>query len=94
MKFKIDRKKIKKLLEKLAINLIERGYLTLILIFFLSWIFGFLVYLKYVNPSPLGEEGKIVKFDEKIYKKVLEKWQEKEKKFQEIDLKEYPNPFE
>jgi hypothetical protein len=93
MRFKIDTEKIKKFLEKLAITLIEKGFLILVLIFFISTILGFLIFLKYANPSPLEGEGKLIEFDEKTYNKVLEKWQEREKRFREVDFKEYPNPF-
>jgi hypothetical protein len=93
MKFKIDIKRLKKFLKKLAITLIGKGLLTLILIFFISIILGFLIFLKCTKPSFIEKEKKTIEFDEKVYEKILEKWQEREKKFQEIDLKEYPNPF-
>jgi hypothetical protein len=93
MKFKIDTKKIKKFLEKLAIILIEKGFLSLVLIFLVSVILGLLIFLKYSKLPSLFGERKLIEFNEKIYEKVLEKWQEKEKKFQEVDFKEYPNPF-
>lgn len=91
--FKIDFQKIKKIFEKLAISMIEKGFLTLILIFFFSLLFGFLIFYKYGLSFEVGKKEK-VEFQGKLFEKILKEWQEREKKFQEIDTKIYLNPFQ
>lgn len=92
--FKIEIKKIKNLFGKFGLLLIEKGLFTLMLIFFFSLILGIIIFFKYTHLSTTSAPGKEkIKFEESLYKKVLEKWQENEKKFKEADFKEYPNLF-
>jgi len=95
----MDPKKIKKLknfLEKLPLITAQHAFLACLFLFFLALVFGGLLFYKYsilaqkTIPESL-EQG--LSLDEKTYQKVLKVWQEQDRKFQEADLKEYPNPF-
>jgi O-antigen/teichoic acid export membrane protein len=96
---KIPKLKIKEITEffkKLPRTLGERSFLTFFILLIIALIIGSLVFYKF---SFLAEKqkpevsGAPLKFQEKTYQAVLEIWQEKEKKFEEANLKEYPNPF-
>jgi len=93
---KLKLKKIKDFLKKLPRTLGERAFLTFLGLLLIALIFGGLVFYKY---SILVEKAEPeiseipLKFKEKTYQDVLKIWQEKEKRFEEADLKEYPNPF-
>lgn len=93
-KFKI--KEIKQFLKKLPRTLGEKRFLTFFGLLLVALIFSGLSFYKY---GFLAEEEKLevpekpLKFNEKDYQEVLKIWQEKEKRFNEADLKEYPNPF-
>jgi len=93
---KLKLKKIKDFLTKLPRTLGERAFLTFLGLLLIALIFGGLIFYKY---SILVEKAEPeiseipLKFKEKTYQDVLKIWQEKEKRFEEADLKEYPNPF-
>lgn len=92
--FKFNFKKIQKNLKNIVFFLIEKGLLTIILIFIFSFLLGFFVFFKYEIPPPLLEERKKkIEFDEKLFERVLKTWQEREENFQKIDSKEYLNLF-
>ena len=94
--FKIETKKIKKFLKGLPRVLAERAFLTFLFLFLMVLIIGGIVFYKY-NVLAKKAEPQILEqpfqFQEKTYQSVLKAWQEKEKRFKETDLKEYPNPF-
>lgn len=94
MKIKLN--KIKKRLRKLLFFPITHLFLTALLLFFLALIIGGFSFYKYVfltqRVEILVKTSELLK--ENIYQEVLRTWQEQEKKFKEIDLKEYTNPFE
>lgn len=89
--------KIKLFFEELPKIMAERAFLSFLILLLISLIFGFITFYKYsilAEKSPLKtEEKKPLKFKEKTYKKVLEIWQEKEKRLREADLKQYPDAF-
>jgi len=93
---KIKFKKAIEFFKKLPRTLGERAFLTFLGLLLIALIFGGLVFYKY---SILVEKAEPeiseipLKFKEKTYQDVLKIWQEKEKRFEEADLKEYPNPF-
>jgi len=94
---KLKIKKIKQFLKKLPRTLGGRSFLTFLGLLLIALIFSGLVFYKY---SPLTKIGgglevleKPLKFNEKVYQEVLKIWQEKEKKFEETNFKEYPDPF-
>ncbi|MFQ6049567.1 MAG: hypothetical protein ACE5J0_00815 [Candidatus Paceibacterales bacterium] len=93
---KLKPKKIKDFLKKLPRALGERAFLAFLGLFVLSLILGGLAFYKYsvlAKKTELQTTEKPLQFKEKTYQKVLETWQEKEKRFKETDVKEYPDPF-
>lgn len=97
-KFKIE--KIKQLFKKLPRTLGEQSFLTFFGLLLIALILGGLIFYQYsflVGKEPPTKIGDGVeeplKFEEKIYDAVLKTWQEKEKRFEEVNLKEYPDLF-
>jgi|YelNatPaOPRAMG01_1025707.scaffolds.fasta_scaffold17334_2 Fe-S cluster assembly ATPase SufC len=90
---KIETKKLKTFLIRLPRVLVEKFALTLTFLLFLSLIFGFFIF-KTSTSFKKEAVSKIEVFDQSLYQKVLEKFSEGEKKFEEIDQKTYLNPFE
>lgn len=93
MKIKLNTKKIKKALENFTLILIEKSFLTIILIFAFSLILGFFIFFKYSSPKISQIKKEKIEFEQSLYEKVLRTWQERENSFQKVDIKEYPNPF-
>jgi hypothetical protein len=93
---KLKFKKITAPLKKLPRIFGEHAFLTFLGLLLFSLILSSLVFYKY---SILAEKTepevseKPFKFKEKTYEAVLKTWQEKEKRFKEIDLKEYQSLF-
>lgn len=89
--------KIKEFFGKLPRILGERAFLTSLLFIFLALILGGIIFYKYsilaqkVEPQIIE---KPLQFKENLYQKVLEKWENRQKKFEETELREYPNPFQ
>ena len=87
--------KLKKL-KKLPIFLAEHLFgLFLILILF-ALILGGGFFYKYsilTEQELLEPIEKPLKFKTKVYKEVLQEWQDREQKFKQTDLKTFPNPF-
>jgi O-antigen/teichoic acid export membrane protein len=93
-KFKI--KKIGKFFKKLPRTLGERSFLTFLILLIIALIIGSLVFYKFsflVKRQEIEVSRIPIKFQEKTYETVLKIWQEKEERFEEANLKEYPNPF-
>ena len=93
---KIKFKKIKDFLKNLPHALGERAFLTFLGLLFLSLIFGGFVFYEYnilpEKEAPQISEGPL-QFNKKTYEEVVKIWQEKEKRFESSDSKEYPDPF-
>jgi len=93
---KIKTKKIKEFFKKLPQVLAERAFLTFLFLFLIVLIIGGIVFYKY-NVLAKKAEPQILEqplqFQEKTYQSVLKIWQEKEKRFEAADFKEYLNPF-
>jgi len=92
MGLKIETKKIKKLPRVLA----ENSFLTFLAFLVIAVILGVLIFYKY--SILIKREGpeiteKPLKFEKRVYQEILKTWREREKEFEEADLKEYPNPF-
>jgi len=74
----------------------EEAFLFFLVLIFLALILGGFLFYKY---SFLVEKAKLeileepLQFEEKTYQEVLKIWKEREKIFQEADLKQYPDPF-
>jgi len=93
---KIKTKKIKDLLKKLPRTLAEKILLTIFILLIFALITGCLIFYQYSFLAEKREPEVLkttLKFQEKTYENVLKIWQEKEKRFQETDLKEYPDLF-
>lgn len=93
---KIKIKKIKEFLKRLPRTLGEKAFFVFLALLFLALIFGGIIFYQYkilVKRTEIQITEEPLKFQEKTYQEILKIWQEREKKFQEADLKEYPNPF-
>jgi hypothetical protein len=90
---KIETKKLKNFIKKILRVLAENFLLTSIFLLILALFIGFLIF-KFPTSFKLEMPQKIEVFNENLYQKVLEKFKERERKFEEIDQKIYLNPFE
>ena len=93
---KIKLNKIKNFFEKLPETLGERAFLSSLGLLLLSLILGGLIFYQYAILAEKKEpeiSKKPLQFNEKNYQEILRVWQEKEKRFQEADLKEYLDLF-
>jgi hypothetical protein len=90
---KVETKKLKNFVKKLPRILVEKFLLTSLFLLIFALFIGFLIFKSSIS---FKEETppKIEKFSEDLYQKVLEKFKEEEKKFEEIDQKIYLNSFE
>ena len=89
--------KIKKFLEKSPLALGKKAFLTSICLIILSLVLGSFVFYKYsflVQKSEPEIIKKPLQFKEDLYQKILENLQDRKNKFEETELKEYPNPFQ
>lgn len=92
----IEIKKLKSFFQKLLKILGENAFLTSLALLFIALILGGLTFYKY---SILAERGKpealerIPYFNEKTFQEILRIWQNRQKRFEEAGLKEYPDPF-
>lgn len=91
--------KIKTFFQKLPRFLGERFFTSFLVLLLLALIFGGFIFYKYSvlieqasQQDLLGEE-KPLDFDERIFQEILKIWQERQKKFEEAQLREYPDPF-
>jgi membrane peptidoglycan carboxypeptidase len=93
---KIETKRIKDFFRRFSRFIGERFFLSFLFSVILALIVGGFVFYQYVflvESIELNISETPVFFDEDIYKKVLEKWQNREREFQEIESKQYSNPF-
>ncbi len=93
-KFKTE--KTKKFLKKLPRILGEQSFLTFFGLLLIALILGGFIFYQYsflVEKEKPEVSEEPLKFKEKIYQEVLETWQEKEKRFEEVNLKQYPDLF-
>ncbi len=96
MEIKIRIGKIKKILGELLSTIAKHVFLACLFLFFLSLIFGAILFYKYnilFQRAELEVLEKPFLSEEKTYQEVLEVWQEHERIFKEADFKEYPDPF-
>ncbi len=93
---KINLKKIKGFFGKLSRILGEKAFLTFLGLLIIFLIFGAFLFYKYIflvektQPEILE---KPLQFNEGLLWEILQRFEEKEKKFEETKTKEYPNPF-
>lgn len=94
MKIKI--RKFKKFLRNLPLAIAKHAFLACLFLFFLALIFGGLLFYKYsilTQKTNLEDLSWGFSLEEETYQQVFKAWQEQDRKFQEADFKEYPNPF-
>lgn len=87
---------IKEFFKKIPGTLAEHAFLTSLVLVFISLIIGGLLFYQaafLAKITELESREKIIKFKENLYQEVLEKWEAKEKRFKEAEIKEYPDPF-
>jgi len=88
--------KLKYFLKKIPRILAENSFITILALFCLSLILSGFIYYKYVVLIKSIEPQIIKKplqFEEKTFQKILNEWLERKKRFQETNLKEYPDLF-
>ena len=93
---KLKTRKIKKFFKELPRTLGEKAFLTFLGLLLLALIFSGFIFYKYnllVKKAEVQNIERPLQFKEKTYQDILKIWQEKEKRFQETDLKIYPDPF-
>lgn len=93
---RIPKIKIKNFLQRLLRTLGERAFLTFLGLLLLALILGGIIFYQYnilVKKTEVQIIEEPLQFQEKTYQEILKIWQEREKKFQEADLKIYPDPF-
>ncbi len=93
---KLKTRKIKKFFKELPRTLGEKAFLTFLGLLLLALIFSGFIFYKYnllVKKVEVQNIERPLQFKEKTYQDILKIWQEKEKRFQETDLKIYPDPF-
>jgi len=94
MKVKIN--KLKKFLSKVPLIITMHSFRACLILFILSLAIGANLFYKYNILAQRAEPESLepsVLFKEKTYQQVLKIWQERDKRFQEADFKEYSNPF-
>lgn len=83
-------------LKRLPRTLAEKALLVFLGLLLIALIFGGIIFYQY-NILVKKREVQIIEeplqFREKTYQNILQIWQEREKKFQQAELKVYPNPF-
>ncbi|KPJ73654.1 hypothetical protein AMJ48_00385 [Parcubacteria bacterium DG_74_1] len=93
---RIKIRKTEGFLKRLLLNLGERAFLIFLGLLVIALIFGAIIYYQY-NILAKREETQAIKepfhFQEKTYQNISRTWQEREKKFEEADSKEYSNLF-
>ena len=96
LSFNIKFDKVKKIFAKLPRTLAENSFPVILLLFFVSLVLGGFIYYEYVflvknrEPQLLAKPFRI---DERAYQTILDEWQARENIFQEVSLKQYPDPF-
>ena len=88
--------KIIQFFKKLFRTLGENAFLVFIGLLFLALILGGLIFYQY---SILAEKTELqilegqLQFKENLYQEILKIWESRQKKFEEVELKTYPDPF-
>jgi len=90
-KFKKEFKKAEKFPKILA----EKSFLTFFILFIVFFIFGLIVfYYYYFSIDFSGHTVRLLRIDTETQSRVLEEWEERNKKLEKISEKKYPDPFQ
>ena len=93
---KIKLSKVLMFFKKLPWLMGEHAFLAFLVLFLISLIIGGILFYKYniliqkMKPEVIESP---FQFEEAAYRKILEEWEIREKKFAEAQFKEYPDPF-
>ena len=88
--------KTKKFLGKVPLIIARHAFWACLTLFILSLVVGANLFYKYSILAQRAEPESLeqtVLFKERTYQRVLKAWQEREKRFEEADFKEYSDPF-
>lgn len=89
-------KKIKDFFGKLPGILGEHQFIIALILIFFALILGGLSFYKFGVLAERKEPQILEKplhFNEKAFQEILKIWEDRQKKFEETNLKEYPDPF-
>jgi len=92
------KRKIKQNLKKLPKGLAENAFLVSLILFFLALILGGLELYQCISliekkEQKINTTGKILLFNEKSFQEILNIWQERQKRFEEIKPEEFLHLF-
>lgn len=93
---KIKFNKIKKSFKRIPKILAVHSFMTILVLFLFSLALGGLIYYEYfilvktIEPQIVKRP---IQFEEETFQKILNEWQEREKRFEETDSKEYLDLF-
>lgn len=93
---KLDFRKLKDNLGKVPRAIAQHLFLASLILIFISLILGGFLFYQYSILAQKAEPEitiQLVQFKENLYQKVLEEWQEREKRFEAAPTKTYPDPF-
>lgn len=95
MKLKLDIKKIKAVFGKIFLFAAENVFLFCLALFLLALVIGGVILYKAMFLSGQEDFGNIgsLKLEKDSYDNILKTWDEESKKYDEADIKNYPNPF-
>ncbi len=88
---------VNKKLGKLTLRVVERPLLYSFVIFLIVLVIGGILFYQYVFLAQKKRTDQLTPpalLEEVTYQKILQAWQEQERKFNEADTKSYQNPFE
>jgi len=93
---KINQEKIKEFLFKIFWSIARHAFFACLVLFVIALFFGIWLFNK-CNIIFQTENFEDIKetflLKDKIYKDVLDNWQQDEKRYEEADFKEHSNPF-
>ncbi len=86
--------KINKFLKKIFEYLASKAFLTFLILIFLISIFSGFLFLGISVKKIKSQAVQFPQFKEELYRKILKEWEKRKEKFEQADLKMYPNPFQ
>lgn len=94
-KNQIDFKKITGYFLRIFNSLTERLFLSYVVLILISLLIGLAFFYKYnILPQRVEPElSPVIKFEERIYRQVLDEWQSRGERFELAKTKKYPGLF-
>ncbi len=93
---KVKKREVKEFLFKTFWSIANHAFFTCLVLFLIAFFFGFWLFNKSnIIAKTESFEGMQEAFllKHKVYKDVLDNWQEDEQKYEQANYKEYINPF-